>query len=209
MNITILTTGSRGDVQPFVALGTGLKQAGYQVTVCTHEHFASSSAARGLQYAFMNDELIRLAQTEEGRAAFESGGNPLGLLKKVMPAVRKTLSESWAAAQGAQAIVYHPKALAGSHIVEKLNIPGFLSVPVPLCTPTSAFPLPLLPDLKLGGCAITPVIAIDSQFRTRHHLLSCGAFYLLIYWKETEPACLALPACRGGSPTDTAPRTSR
>lgn len=151
MKITILTTGSRGDVQPFVALGTGLKQAGYEVTVCTHEHFASFIKARGLQYAFMNDELIRLAETDEGRAAFESGGNPFGLLKKVMPAVRKTLDESWAAAQGAQAIVYHPKALAGSHIAEKLNIPGFLSLPVPLCTPTSAFPLPLLPDLKLGG----------------------------------------------------------
>ncbi len=151
MNITILTTGSRGDVQPFVALGTGLKRAGYEVTVCTHEHFASFIRERGLQYAFMNDELIRLAETEEGRAALESGGNPLGLLKKVMPAVRKMLDESWAAAQGAQAIVYHPKALAGSHISEKLKIPGFLGVPVPLYTPTSAFPLPLLPDWKLGG----------------------------------------------------------
>jgi len=31
MNITILTIGSRGDVQPFVALGVGLKEAGHRI----------------------------------------------------------------------------------------------------------------------------------------------------------------------------------
>jgi UDP:flavonoid glycosyltransferase YjiC (YdhE family) len=31
MQIAILTSGSRGDVQPFIALGVGLRGAGYQV----------------------------------------------------------------------------------------------------------------------------------------------------------------------------------
>ena len=35
MNILIITVGSRGDVRPFVALGTGLKAVGYTVTICT------------------------------------------------------------------------------------------------------------------------------------------------------------------------------
>ena len=35
MNITLLTIGSRGDVQPFVALGVGLKEAGHEVTLAT------------------------------------------------------------------------------------------------------------------------------------------------------------------------------
>jgi len=39
--------------------------------------------------------------------------------------------------------------------------------------------------------------------------ISCLAFNLLIYCKETEPASLVLPACRGGRHTQTAPRTSR
>jgi len=30
MQITIITAGSRGDVQPFVALGQGLKEKGHQ-----------------------------------------------------------------------------------------------------------------------------------------------------------------------------------
>jgi len=33
MHITILTTGSRGDIQPYLALGMGLRQAGHCVQV--------------------------------------------------------------------------------------------------------------------------------------------------------------------------------
>ena len=48
--------------------------------------------------------------------------------------------------------MYHPKALAGYHIAEKLGIPGVLSLPVPLFSPTRAFPSPILPPgLDLGG----------------------------------------------------------
>ena len=36
MNITILTLGSRGDVQPYVALGRGLAGAGHELTIATH-----------------------------------------------------------------------------------------------------------------------------------------------------------------------------
>lgn len=39
MKINILTIGSRGDVQPYLALGVGLQQAGYRVQLTTHETF--------------------------------------------------------------------------------------------------------------------------------------------------------------------------
>ena len=41
MNVFILTLGSRGDVQPFVALGRGLKAAGHEVTLATSASFES------------------------------------------------------------------------------------------------------------------------------------------------------------------------
>ena len=40
MHITITAIGSRGDVQPCVALGVGLRQAGYQVRIATSGAFA-------------------------------------------------------------------------------------------------------------------------------------------------------------------------
>ena len=36
MNIKIPTIGSRGDVQPLIALAQGLVRAGHQVTILTH-----------------------------------------------------------------------------------------------------------------------------------------------------------------------------
>ena len=39
MKITILTVGSRGDVQPYLALGVGLHNAGYSVKFATHDTF--------------------------------------------------------------------------------------------------------------------------------------------------------------------------
>jgi hypothetical protein len=47
--------------------------------------------------------------------------------------------------------VYHPKALGGYHIAEALGVPGFLAHPVPMFSPTRAFPNPVLPVADLGG----------------------------------------------------------
>ncbi len=151
MKITIITMGSRGDVQPFVALGMGLVQVGHEVMICTSDRFESLIRERGLHYGYMNDHLLKITETDEGRAAIESGGNPLRLLEQVKPIIRRMLDEAWVAAQGTEAIIYHPKALSGYHIAEKLGIPLFMSLPLPLYTPTRAFPNPLFPNLHLGG----------------------------------------------------------
>jgi sterol 3beta-glucosyltransferase len=51
MRIGILPLGSRGDVQPYIALGTGFKGAGYEVRVLTHGTFADAVRAEGLEFA--------------------------------------------------------------------------------------------------------------------------------------------------------------
>lgn len=151
MRIVIMTAGSRGDVQPFVALAKGLQHAGHDVSLCTAATFEGFIASHGVRYAYMNDDLLRLIDTPEGKAALE-GGSKLGLIRKVQPMMRKLLNDEWAAAQGAEAIIYHPKTLGGYHIAEKLNIPAFMSVPLPLYTPTSAFANPIMPqNIRLGG----------------------------------------------------------
>src|SRR5690606_35913628 len=91
-----------------------------------------------------------LGETKAGRAALEGSGNPLGLLKQVKPLLRRMLEDEWRGAQDTQMIVYHPKALGGYHIAEKLGVPGILSIPLPLYTPTAAFPIPLMGSANLG-----------------------------------------------------------
>ncbi len=39
MKILILTIGTRGDVQPYVALGRALMESGHEITIGTCAHF--------------------------------------------------------------------------------------------------------------------------------------------------------------------------
>lgn len=50
MKITILTIGSRGDVQPFVALAKGLQAAGHSVVLATHEEFRGFVTEHDLEF---------------------------------------------------------------------------------------------------------------------------------------------------------------
>ena len=77
MNIFILTAGSRGDVQPYVALGKGLRKAGHSVIVCTCSCFESFITDHGLNYGYINDDFIKLVDSEAGREAMESGATSL------------------------------------------------------------------------------------------------------------------------------------
>ncbi len=51
MRVAILTMGSRGDVEPFLALSAGLRQRGHTVTVATHAEFAALITEAGVAFA--------------------------------------------------------------------------------------------------------------------------------------------------------------
>lgn len=53
MRIAIIASGSQGDVQPYIALGKGLKQAGYAVRLITQENFASLVTSYGIEKRHM------------------------------------------------------------------------------------------------------------------------------------------------------------
>jgi sterol 3beta-glucosyltransferase len=83
VNVAILTLGTRGDVQPYVALGAGLKEAGHEVTLVTAKGFDELVAARGLRYVALDLDLLELARSPEGKAAMRSAR---GALRLVSPA---------------------------------------------------------------------------------------------------------------------------
>ena len=49
MKIAIVALGTQGDVQPYIALGTGLQKAGHAVRLITHENFEKSVRAHNLE----------------------------------------------------------------------------------------------------------------------------------------------------------------
>ena len=48
LHFVCLTIGSRGDVQPYIALGLGLKKEGHRVTIVTHEEYREWIVGFGL-----------------------------------------------------------------------------------------------------------------------------------------------------------------
>ena len=105
MKILILTLGTRGDVQPYIALGMGLQRSGYDVTIATSARFTPMITERGLQHVPLNADFMTMMEGADGKAAV-SGTNLFALLKHVRPMLSEFLDESWQAAQGAEAIIY-------------------------------------------------------------------------------------------------------
>jgi sterol 3beta-glucosyltransferase len=151
MRITILTLGTRGDVQPYIALGLGLQQAGHSVRLATSKDFEGMVASWGLPFAPLSFAVREFLEQADNRAAFESKRAALRMYKKVGPMMRALLDDAWAAAQGAEAILYHPKILNGIDIAEKLNIPSALAFYLPALSPTTAFPAPMIPGPTSWG----------------------------------------------------------
>ncbi len=78
MNTTIFTVGSRGDVQPYVALGKALAERGLDVTVATHEPFREFVTGRGLGFAPLPGDPRQLLATPEAQELLRTG---LGLVR--------------------------------------------------------------------------------------------------------------------------------
>lgn len=55
MHITVVAIGSRGDIQPYIALGQGLQRAGHHVRLNTHLDFEALVREHGLEFARMNN----------------------------------------------------------------------------------------------------------------------------------------------------------
>ena len=60
--ILIITIGSRGDIQPFIALGKGLKAAGHEVGLRTAVTYWPFVEQHDLRYLHMNDDFMRLTE---------------------------------------------------------------------------------------------------------------------------------------------------
>ncbi len=155
MRFAIETLGTRGDVQPYIALAQGLKQSGHEVQLAAPDQFSDMLRDMGIAFAPLPGEFLELMDTPEGKAAIAGGRSfsaGFKLLKHVRPMMRGLLDAEWAAvsAFAPDLIIYHPKSIASPHMAEKLGIPSVLASPLPGFTPTAAFPSPMLPFSSLG-----------------------------------------------------------
>lgn len=155
MRIAIQTFGTRGDVQPYLALAMGLMARGHDVQLALPQPFSDMARALRVPFAPLPGEILALIDSPSGKAAIAGGGGlsaGFRLLQQVRPVMRRLLDEEWAAVSAFQPdlILHHPKSLASRPMAERLRIPAILTSPLPGFTPTAAFPSPLLPVASLG-----------------------------------------------------------
>jgi sterol 3beta-glucosyltransferase len=156
MRIAIIAMGTRGDVQPYLALGKGLKAAGHFVRLITHENFETLVTSHGLNFWSVKGNVQEVLESPEMLKLLEQG-NFLAINAHTGKIVQD-IAIDWAydglaACQGMDLIIAGVGGLyLAISLAEKLNIP-FLQAYIFPFTPTKAFPAILLPQSisRLGG----------------------------------------------------------
>ncbi len=157
--VILLTTGTRGDVQPFIALGLALRALGVTAYLASDPAFAGLAEAYDLPFIEMEGNPSSL-MTQGGRQALTLEGSlagslraSLAYLRAARPCYRRMLDNGWLACQGATALVVGLPSLWGAHIAEALDIPCVYGFQQPF-TRTAAFPSALLPPGLLPKGAV-------------------------------------------------------
>ena len=150
LRITCLTIGSRGDVQPYIALCKGLIAEGHRPKIVTHAEFEPWVREHGIDFAPVDGDPAELM-----RICVEYGMFTYSFLKEASHKFRgwidDLLSSAWKACQDSDVLIESPSAMAGIHIAEALGIPYFRAFTMPW-TRTRAYPHAFaVPEHKMGG----------------------------------------------------------
>jgi UDP:flavonoid glycosyltransferase YjiC (YdhE family) len=154
LNIVIQVVGSRGDVQPFIALGNELQHDGNRVRIATHDVFGPFVREHGLEfYPIGGDPAELMAYMVKNPGLIPHLGSIRdGELQRKRAMVAEMLHGCWkscidddpqtSAPFVADAIIANPPSFAHVHCAQALGIPVHLMFTMPW-TSTRAFPHPL------------------------------------------------------------------
>jgi len=155
MRITLATTGSSGDVQPFISLGIQLAGAGHHVKVAAPENARNLCRRCGLEFTAIDSDTQSRLRSESRRVPMDSGNSLRFTLQRLKSRRNIALNVNravWLACQDAELIIYRIGGfIYAESVAEKLNIPAIKVGLVPY-TPTRSFPsLYFSPILNLGS----------------------------------------------------------
>lgn len=130
MRCTILALGTRGDVQPMIALGAGLRAAGFDVRCAAQEDFAGLVRQQGLELFPLAGRSAKLFAGQAGRALRERLREPREYRRffdeYLLLLYEKQLAEIWEACRTADVVLCWPWTRVGPTLAEALRIPVFI-----------------------------------------------------------------------------------
>ena len=165
--LTMIALGSRGDVQPYVALASGLLRAGHRVRMVTFESFRPMVESQGLDFHPVAGDAHALVAMMMGGSGIGTR-NPLVLMRSIMRSFG-ALADAYIDAFSADVLADSdailnqlPAGLFGADVAEKLGVPHLMLSVIPL-EQTAAFANPLLSSRSFGALGNRLTYSIAAQ----------------------------------------------
>jgi UDP:flavonoid glycosyltransferase YjiC (YdhE family) len=154
LNIVIQVVGSRGDVQPFVALGNELQKHGHRIRLATHNVFEDFVRNSGLEFYPIGGDPADLIAYMVKNPGLIPGVKTLrtGEIQRKRAMIAEMLNGCWESCIlpdvvetkpfVADAIIANPPSFAHVHCAQALGVPVHMMFTMPW-TGTKSFPHPL------------------------------------------------------------------
>ncbi len=156
MKIAITTVGTRGDLQPYIALGLGLKRSGHDVLLVSAKNEESFVRGYGLAFYPLDVDIQKMMEGGEVKE-MAKGSNPLKFIvghlkssKSLKALMVTTQAEIWKACETADLIIFHPGMPLGFFQAKEQNKKAILATPFPVVS-TKKYPSILFYSLPKFG----------------------------------------------------------
>lgn len=146
MLATLVTFGSRGDAEPFVALAERLVGRGHEVRLVTHAMFVPMVEGRGIDFTPVRGRSVQaLLDDPAVRAVVEDPHRPVRALRRMSALIATELhllyEDTRDAVEGADVVVCAPLTFPALHAADRAGVPVVHAQLQPF-VPTGAFPVP-------------------------------------------------------------------
>jgi sterol 3beta-glucosyltransferase len=142
MKVLLIAAGGRGKVEPFLALGCGLRAAGHQPMLAASGRFAPLAARCSVRFAGLDESLFALRERldDAGVAAQRAPYLTEANLQRWLDSLARLTQV------GPDVVVFNAKALGAASIAEKLGVPAVPAQLVPVAPATREFAAPGAPS---------------------------------------------------------------
>ncbi|ESW24001.1 hypothetical protein PHAVU_004G093900 [Phaseolus vulgaris] len=165
LQIVMLVVGTRGDVQPFLAIAKKLQDYGHRVRLATHADFDTFVKSAGVDFYPLGGDPRALARyMVRNKGIIPSGPTEISIQRKQLKAIIDSLLPACIEPDletgvpfRAQAIIANPTACGHTHIAEALGVPLHIFFTMPW-TPTYEFSHPLARVPQSAGYWLSYII---------------------------------------------------
>jgi UDP:flavonoid glycosyltransferase YjiC (YdhE family) len=147
VRIVITTFGSAGDINPFIALGIGLRAWGHDVVFAVEDNARTDVATAGFPICPLSGDALGLIHDHVGEEMDQRA--PLQWTRSavrgyLLPTLRPRIRELLAACVGADVLIAGFTQVAAVFVADLLTVPLVLVVLSPSVVPSAAIaPVPL------------------------------------------------------------------